>query len=72
MQDRLNIERTKRQQAEATNQDKERQISMMNVDYRQIHQRVSKLEAENRQEIEKVCFYYSYGANTVSNFLECI
>lgn len=54
LQDQLNTEKAKRQQAEASSQEKERQVSMLSVDYRQLQQRVSKLEGENRQEIEKV------------------
>lgn len=36
-------------------QEKERQMSMLSVDYRQIQQRLQKLEGENRQEVDKVC-----------------
>ena len=50
----LQDERMKRQQAESLAQEKERQLSMMNVDYRQIQQRAQKLEAENRHNSEKV------------------
>jgi chromosome segregation ATPase len=35
-------------------QEKERQISMLSVDYRQIQQRLQKLEGEHRQDGEKV------------------
>ncbi|CAL4106563.1 unnamed protein product, partial [Meganyctiphanes norvegica] len=54
LQKRLQSEEQKRQQAEASSQEKERQISMLSVDYRQIQQQLHKLEGEHRQESEKV------------------
>ncbi|XP_076066939.1 rho associated coiled-coil containing protein kinase isoform X2 [Oratosquilla oratoria] len=54
LQDRLNEEMNKRQHAEASSQEKERQISLLSVDYRQIQQQLNKLEGEYRQECEKV------------------
>lgn len=54
MQAKLNDEKCARQKADLNSQEKERQISMLSVDYRQIQQRLQKLEGENRQEIEKV------------------
>ncbi|XP_042225183.1 rho-associated protein kinase 2-like isoform X3 [Homarus americanus] len=54
LQDRLNAEKQKRQQAEASSQEKERQNSMLSVDYRQLQQQLHKLEGEYRQECEKV------------------
>lgn len=54
LQERLNNEKWKRQQAEASSQEKERQNSMLSVDYRQIQQQLAKLEGEYRQECEKV------------------
>lgn len=56
LQERLNIEMQKRQQAEASSQEKERQNSMLSVDYRQLQQQLHKLEGEYRQECEKVTF----------------
>ncbi|KAK4317608.1 hypothetical protein Pmani_011315 [Petrolisthes manimaculis] len=54
LQERLNGEKQKRQQAEASSQEKERQNSMLSVDYRQLQQQLHKLEGEYRQECEKV------------------
>ncbi|XP_068208171.1 rho-associated protein kinase 2 isoform X1 [Palaemon carinicauda] len=54
LQERLNEEKQKRQQAEASSQEKERQNSMLSVDYRQLQQQLNKLEGEHRQECEKV------------------
>lgn len=56
LQERLNLEMQKRQQAEASSQEKERQNSMLSVDYRQLQQQLHKLEGEYRQECEKVTF----------------
>lgn len=49
MQTKLNEEKVARQKADQMSQEKERQISMLSVDYRQIQQRLQKLEGENRQ-----------------------
>lgn len=49
MQGKLNEEKCARQKAELHSQEKERQISMLSVDYRQIQQRLQKLEGEHRQ-----------------------
>ncbi|XP_077300753.1 rho associated coiled-coil containing protein kinase isoform X2 [Arctopsyche grandis] len=54
LQAKLNEEKTIRQKAELNCQEKERQMSMLNVDYRQIQQRLQKVEGEHRQESEKV------------------
>ncbi|CAG9814090.1 unnamed protein product [Phaedon cochleariae] len=54
LQSKLNDEKNARQKADLSYQEKERQISMLNVDYRQIQQRLQKLEGEYRQEVEKV------------------
>ncbi|XP_029678477.1 rho-associated protein kinase 2 isoform X1 [Formica exsecta] len=51
---KLNEEKSGRQRAELLAQEKERQTSMLSVDYRQIQQRLQKLEGEHRQEVEKV------------------
>ncbi|XP_011863169.1 PREDICTED: rho-associated protein kinase 1 isoform X1 [Vollenhovia emeryi] len=51
---KLNEEKSGRQRAELLAQEKERQTSMLSVDYRQIQQRLQKLEGEHRQEMEKV------------------
>jgi hypothetical protein len=45
----LNDEKLARQKADQVSQEKERQISMLSVDYRQIQQRLQKLEGEYRQ-----------------------
>lgn len=54
LQAKLNEEKLSRQKSDQTSQEKERQISMLSVDYRQIQQRLQKLEGEYRQETEKV------------------
>ncbi|KAJ8687284.1 hypothetical protein QAD02_023078 [Eretmocerus hayati] len=54
LQAKLNEEKNVRQRAELLAQEKERQTSMLSVDYRQIQQRLQKLEGEHRQESEKV------------------
>ncbi|XP_057329062.1 rho-associated protein kinase 1 isoform X1 [Microplitis mediator] len=51
---KLSEEKSGRQRAELLAQEKERQTSMLSVDYRQIQQRLQKLEGEHRQEVEKV------------------
>ncbi|XP_014362191.2 rho-associated protein kinase 2 [Papilio machaon] len=54
LQAKLNEEKGGRQRAEAACQEKDRQMSMLSVDYRQMQQRLQKLEGEHRQESEKV------------------
>ncbi|XP_072937034.1 rho-associated protein kinase 2 [Epargyreus clarus] len=54
LQGKLNEEKTARQRAESASQEKDRQMSMLSVDYRQMQQRLQKLEGEHRQESEKV------------------
>lgn len=54
LQTKLNEEKTARQRSESVSQEKERQMSMLSVDYRQMQQRLQKLEGEHRQESEKV------------------
>jgi hypothetical protein len=54
LQAKLNEEKSARQKADLQSQEKERQMSMLSVDYRQIQQRLQKLEGEHRQENEKV------------------
>lgn len=49
LQSKLSDEKITRQKAEQNSQEKERQISMLSVDYRQIQQRLQKLEGEYRQ-----------------------
>lgn len=49
LQTKLNEEKSARQKADQVSQEKERQISMLSVDYRQIQQRLQKLEGELRQ-----------------------
>lgn len=58
LQTKLSEEKSARQKADFLTQEKERQISMLSVDYRQIQQRLQKLEGEHRQEVEKVCTFY--------------
>lgn len=53
LQAKLNEEKSARQKADLNCQEKERQMSMLTVDYRQIQQRLQKLEGEHRQEIDK-------------------
>lgn len=49
MQSKLIEEKSARQKADKNAQEKEREISMLRVDYRQIQQRLQKLEGEFRQ-----------------------
>jgi len=58
LQAKLNEEKSARQKADLQSQEKERQMSMLSVDYRQIQQRLQKLEGEHRQENEKVWAFY--------------
>lgn len=57
LQAKLNEEKSARQKADLNYQEKERQMSMLTVDYRQIQQRLQKLEGEHRQELDKVNIY---------------
>uniref|UniRef100_W4VRL9 Rho-associated protein kinase let-502 n=1 Tax=Corethrella appendiculata TaxID=1370023 RepID=W4VRL9_9DIPT len=59
LQTKLNEEKLARQTSDLNSQEKERQISMLSVDYRQIQQRLQKLEGEYRQETEKVLALHS-------------
>lgn len=59
LQTKLNEEKVARQKSDQMSQEKERQISMLSVDYRQIQQRLQKLEGEHRQETEKVLALHS-------------
>ena len=59
LQAKLNEEKLARQKSDQHSQEKERQISMLSVDYRQIQQRLQKLEGEYRQETEKVAALHS-------------
>lgn len=52
LQSKLNEEKSARQKSDQNFQEKERQISMLSVDYRQIQQRLQKLEGEYRQVIK--------------------
>lgn len=49
LQTKLNEEKSARQKSDKNAQEKEREISMLRVDYRQIQQRLQKLEGEFRQ-----------------------
>ncbi|XP_055847217.1 rho-associated protein kinase 1 isoform X2 [Episyrphus balteatus] len=53
LQTKLNEEKSARIKSDHSSQEKERQITMLSVDYRQIQQRLQKLEGEWRQETEK-------------------
>jgi len=53
LQSKLNEEKSLRQKFESHCQEKERQMSMINVDYRQLMQQIQKLEGELRQETDK-------------------
>ncbi|XP_058127268.1 rho-associated protein kinase 1 [Anopheles ziemanni] len=59
LQSKLAEEKVNRQKAEQNSQEKEIQLSMLSVDYRQIQQRLQKLEGEFRQESEKVLALHS-------------
>ncbi|XP_030377944.1 rho-associated protein kinase 1 isoform X1 [Scaptodrosophila lebanonensis] len=54
LQSKLNEEKSARFKADQNSQEKERQLNMLSVDYRQIQLRLQKLEGEYRQESEKV------------------
>ncbi|XP_015781078.1 rho-associated protein kinase 1 isoform X1 [Tetranychus urticae] len=54
LQSKLNEEKGLRQKADSVIQEKERQLSMLNVEHRQLNQHFQKLQGEYRQEIEKV------------------
>lgn len=54
LQTKLSEEKSARQKADFLTEEKDRQISMLSVDYRQIQQRLQKVEGEHRQEVEKV------------------
>ncbi|XP_022252479.1 rho-associated protein kinase 2-like isoform X2 [Limulus polyphemus] len=51
---KMNEEKILRQKAENASQEKERQISMLSVDYRSLQQQLQKVEGECRQESDKV------------------
>ena len=53
LEDMLAEEKQARSRAEASVQDKDREISMLSVDYRQLQFRTDKLEADLRQETDK-------------------
>ncbi|XP_065578443.1 rho-associated protein kinase 1-like [Artemia franciscana] len=53
LQNNLIEEKSARQNAECLAEEKERQLSMMAVDLRQLQQQISKMESELKQEIEK-------------------
>ncbi|RWS16484.1 rho-associated protein kinase 2-like isoform X1 [Dinothrombium tinctorium] len=53
LQSRLTEEKSMRQKWESQYQEKDRQLSMLNVDYRQVTAQLQKIEAELRQEVEK-------------------
>lgn len=71
LQERLNLEMQKRQQAEASSQEKERQNSMLSVDYRQLQQQLHKLEGEYRQECEKVIVLQLYPITVITISVHC-
>lgn len=54
LQAKLNEEKSLRQKSDLKSQEKERQLSMLLVDYRQIQQQLQKRDGEHRQETEKV------------------
>ncbi|KAK7574295.1 hypothetical protein V9T40_011486 [Parthenolecanium corni] len=53
LQAKLNEEKSARQKAELASQEKERQVSMLSVDYRQIVDKLSKLKGELNAEVDK-------------------
>ena len=53
LQLKLQEEKTSRQRAENQAQERERQMSMLSVDYRQLQQQLSKVEGDLRQEADK-------------------
>lgn len=53
LESKLSDEKQARQRAEAMYQEKERELSMLTVDYRQLQYKMDKLEGEARQESEK-------------------
>lgn len=61
LQTKLNEEKLARQKSDQHSQEKERQISMLSVDYRQIQQRLQKLEGEYRQVRQFISFWSKKG-----------
>ena len=53
LETKLQDERAARQRAEASHQEKERELSMLTVDYRQLQYKLDKSEADCRQESDK-------------------
>ncbi|KAJ2953858.1 hypothetical protein O0L34_g1488 [Tuta absoluta] len=66
LQGKLGEEKAARARADAASQERERQWSMLSVDYRQMQQRLNKLEGEHRQEQEKVQCGLGCGAGAAS------
>ncbi|KAF2362380.1 Rho binding domain [Trinorchestia longiramus] len=54
LQERLSAEKAKRIAAESAVQEKECQLSLLSVDYRQLQTQHAKVDADKRQEVEKV------------------
>ena len=53
LESKLSDETTARQRAESLRQEKERELSMLTVDYKQLQSRLDKMEGDNRQETER-------------------
>ncbi len=53
LESKLSDETTARQRAESLRQEKERELSMLTVDYKQLQYRLDKMEGDNRQETER-------------------
>lgn len=64
VQMKLNEEKQLRHKAEAISQEKERYISMLSLDYRQLQQQMKKIEADYREEFEKVTSILIKGRTT--------
>jgi chromosome segregation ATPase len=70
LQAKLQDEKASRQRAENQCQERERQISMLSVDYRQIQQQLNKLEGDHRQ-VCLINFVENGGKNSFCMFLVC-
>jgi Rho-associated protein kinase 2 len=68
LQAMLDDEKLARQKAENLCQEKDRQLTMLSVDYRQLEQQISKLEGDHRQEAEKGRALKSQLDETVQNW----
>jgi Rho-associated protein kinase 1 len=57
LESKLDQEKLARQRAETQSQEKARELSMLTVDNRQLQYRLDKIQADFRQEADKVRYY---------------